>query len=52
MSSENKRPVKKFSEAKASAEKLYNTLFKMREQMQEIANMAQELASDASEYGG
>ena len=52
MSSENKRPVKKFSEAKSSAEKLYNTLFKMREQMQEIANMAQELASDASEYGG
>ena len=39
-------------EAKSSAEKLYNTLFKMREQMQEIANMAQELASDASEYGG
>lgn len=52
MSSENKRPVKKFSEAKSSAEKLYNTLFKMREQMQEIANLAQELASDASEYGG
>ena len=52
MSSENKRPVKKFSEAKSSAEKLYNTLFKMRDQMQEIANMAQELASDASEYGG
>ena len=52
MSAENKRPVKKFSEAKSSAEKLYNTLFKMRDQMQEIANMAQELASDASEYGG
>ena len=52
MSSENKRPVKKFSEAKSSAEKLYNTLFKMRDQMQEIANLAQELASDASEYGG
>ena len=52
MSSENKRAVKKFSEAKSAAEKLYNTLFKMREQMQEIANMAQELASDASEYGG
>ena len=51
MSSENKRPVKKFSEAKSSAEKLYNTLFKMRDQMQEIANMAQELAGDASEYG-
>ena len=42
----------KIREAKSSAEKLYNTLFKMREQMQEIANLAQELASDASEYGG
>lgn len=44
--------MKKINEAKSSAEKLYNTLFKMREQMQEIANMAQELASDAAEYGG
>ena len=52
MSSKNRRSTEKFSEAKSSAEKLYNTLFKMRDQMQEIANMAQELASDASEYGG
>ncbi len=52
MSSKNRRSMEKFSEAKSSAEKLYNTLFKMRDQMQEIANMAQELASDASEYGG
>ena len=52
MSSKNRRSIEKFSEAKSSAEKLYNTLFKMRDQMQEIANMAQELASDASEYGG
>ena len=52
MSSKNRRSMEKFPEAKSSAEKLYNTLFKMRDQMQEIANMAQELASDASEYGG
>ena len=52
MSSRNTKSKEKMQEAKSSAEKLYNTLFKMREQMQEIANMAQELASDASEYGG
>ncbi len=52
MSTKNTRSKGKMQEAKSSAEKLYNTLFKMREQMQEIANLAQELASDASEYGG
>ena len=52
MSTKNTRSKGKMQEAKSSAEKLYNTLFKMRDQMQEIANMAQELASDASEYGG
>lgn len=51
-SRKNTESNRKIREAKSSAEKLYNTLFKMREQMQEIANMAQELASDASEYGG
>ena len=52
MSTKNTRSKGKMQEAKSSAEKLYNTLFKMRDQMQEIANLAQELASDASEYGG
>ena len=52
MSTKNTRSKRKMQEAKSSAEKLYNTLFKMRDQMQEIANLAQELASDASEYGG
>ena len=52
MSTKNTRLKGKMQEAKSSAEKLYNTLFKMRDQMQEIANLAQELASDASEYGG
>ena len=52
MSAKNIRSKGKMQEAKSSAEKLYNTLFKMRDQMQEIANLAQELASDASEYGG
>lgn len=52
MSTKNTRSKGKMQEAKSSAEKLYNTLFKMREQMREIANLAQELASDASEYGG
>lgn len=52
MSSRNTKSKEKMQEAKSSAEKLYNTLFKMRDQMQEIANLAQELASDASEYGG
>ena len=51
-SRKNTESNRKIREAKSSAEKLYNTLFKMREQMQEIANLAQELASDASEYGG
>ena len=52
MGTKNTRSKGKMQEAKSSAEKLYNTLFKMRDQMQEIANLAQELASDASEYGG
>ena len=52
MSTKDTRSKGKMQEAKSSAEKLYNTLFKMRDQMQEIANLAQELASDASEYGG
>ena len=52
MGTKNMRSKRKMQEAKSSAEKLYNTLFKMRDQMQEIANLAQELASDASEYGG
>ena len=52
MGTKNMRSKGKMQEAKSSAEKLYNTLFKMRDQMQEIANLAQELASDASEYGG
>ena len=51
-SRKNTESNRKIREAKSSAEKLYNTLFKMGEQMQEIANLAQELASDASEYGG
>ena len=51
-SRKNTESNREIREAKSSAEKLYNTLFKMREQMQEIANLAQELASDASEYGG
>ena len=52
MGTKDTRSKRKMQEAKSSAEKLYNTLFKMRDQMQEIANLAQELASDASEYGG